>query len=55
MLEMERMIKVVKNNKSPGQDKVTTEFIKYGSEQIVRLIKNLIGGIWKQGDAENLE
>lgn len=39
---------MLKNNESPGQDNVTAELINYRGEQLTRLIKDLIGEIWKQ-------
>ncbi|KAF2901424.1 hypothetical protein ILUMI_04764 [Ignelater luminosus] len=46
--EIIEIIKKSKNNKSPGEDGITTEQIKYSSEEIFDRIYNLIKQTWKE-------
>jgi hypothetical protein len=46
--EVVTMIKELKNNKAPGEDKITGEIIKYGGEKLWDLIHELISNIWEQ-------
>lgn len=43
VLEIDGIIKMLKNNKSPGQDNTSmmAELFKYGGERLVGLIKDL--------------
>lgn len=45
IIEIERAIGNLKNNKSPGPDGVQSEHIKYGGEQIVTIMCDLYNGM----------
>lgn len=47
-LEETKLIIQKKNEKSPGEDGITAEMIKYGGEQLSELIHKLLEKIWSQ-------
>lgn len=46
MLDIQGVIQMLKNNKSPGQDKVAAELIKYRDEQLVKLHSFNVHIVW---------
>jgi hypothetical protein len=54
--EMIKVIKNIKNGKSPGTDNITAELIKNGGPELLQRIFNLLLQIWDQeGMSEELE
>lgn len=49
--EVERAVKRLKNNKSPGNDKITGEIIKCSRESMIQVIHRLRNIAWKEGKA----
>jgi hypothetical protein len=49
--EVERAVRRLKNNKSPGIDNITGEMIKNGGEMVVKEIHELCNMAWKEGKA----
>jgi len=45
--EISTVIKGLKNNKSPGEDRLGAELYKYGGEELINKIGKLIRKIWK--------
>lgn len=48
-VEVERAVRRLKNNKSPGIDEITGEMIKQGGECLVNEIHQLCNLVWKEG------
>ncbi|XP_046687955.1 uncharacterized protein LOC124373648 [Homalodisca vitripennis] len=38
----------MRNNKSPGSDTITAEMLKYGGEELLKVIHELISNVWEQ-------
>ena len=46
--EIEESIKKLKNGRSPGEDNIITEMIKYGGKKQTKKLHELICVIWKE-------
>ncbi|XP_046679269.1 uncharacterized protein LOC124366713 [Homalodisca vitripennis] len=46
--EIEEIIRKMRNNKSPGSDTITAEMLKYGGEELLKVIHELISKVWEQ-------
>ena len=48
-LEVKNSINTLKNRKSPGWDKITTEVLKAGGEHMVKMLQHIFRQIWEDG------
>ena len=48
--EIKKASSKLKNNKSPGVDNITAEFIKYGPDQLFQQISNIFNRVAETGD-----
>jgi len=49
--EVQKAVKKLKNNKSPGKDEITGEMIKHGGPHLIEEIHQLCNKAWKTGIA----
>lgn len=46
--EIRKALSHIKNNKSPGNDSITGEMLKAGSEETVEMLHNLLNRVWQE-------
>ena len=51
--ELEKVLKLTKNGKSPGQDNINSELYKYAPEEIKLMLLQFLNNIYRENRIQN--